>query len=75
MAYEPQYIDYEVGDWRSLPRKDRASCRDHRLNIRVTGSEYEMVNENARALGVTMSDYVVCKALGIERRVSVEDTI
>lgn len=55
-------------DWRSLPRKD-TEHRSERITIRVTKSEMAGIRALSKHARMTVSDYLVCKALRKGQRV------
>jgi uncharacterized protein (DUF1778 family) len=58
----------EYADWRQRPRKDPEYKKASRLSIRVTDSELKTLHTLADKGGMTLADFVVCKALGIKQR-------
>lgn len=70
-----RFQDFEPEDWRKRPRRDARGLRSAVLNIRMTPAELGAIKEQAEMCNMTVSDYVVCRALRQARRVPLDDVI
>lgn len=67
-----KWDDFTDEEWRSRPRKDKAGKRTEFVSARVTPNEFQAITERAYLTGMTLSDYIVCKALDLDNRLTKE---
>lgn len=69
------FTDFDDERWRSRPRKDRGGKRTARLSVRLTPYEYQAIEELAGLEGMTVSDYVVARALKRKTRLLTDNNL